>query len=125
MNTKLALLTGGSRGLPDDIGGMIALLLSTENSWVNGQRIEVSGGILLQDVKSMGLPTLYNMAGVNDQAERMPTWQYVIEVPEVCAWHYSSILCAFVEPDDRQRAYHPRSNVHERSLDISVSVEGR
>src|SRR4029077_10218960 len=30
---------------PDDIGPMIASLLSEENRWVNAQRIEVSGGM--------------------------------------------------------------------------------
>jgi len=30
--------------VPDDIGPMIASLLSDDNRWVNGQRIEVSGG---------------------------------------------------------------------------------
>ncbi|QFY59440.1 SDR family oxidoreductase [Rhizobium grahamii] len=34
----------GRAGLPDDIGPMIASLLSEDNRWVNGQRIEVSGG---------------------------------------------------------------------------------
>lgn len=34
----------GRTGLPDDIGPMIASLLSEENRWVNAQRIEVSGG---------------------------------------------------------------------------------
>jgi NAD(P)-dependent dehydrogenase (short-subunit alcohol dehydrogenase family) len=34
----------GRVGLPDDIGGAIALLLSEDNKWVNAQRIEVSGG---------------------------------------------------------------------------------
>jgi NAD(P)-dependent dehydrogenase (short-subunit alcohol dehydrogenase family) len=34
----------GRVGVPDDIGGAIASLLSEENRWVNGQRIEVSGG---------------------------------------------------------------------------------
>ena len=34
----------GRAGLPDDIGPMIASLLSEENRWVNAQRIEVSGG---------------------------------------------------------------------------------
>ena len=37
----------GRPGLPDDIGPMIAALLSDDNRWVNGQRIEVSGGMLL------------------------------------------------------------------------------
>lgn len=34
----------GRVGVPDDIGGAIASLLSDENRWVNAQRIEVSGG---------------------------------------------------------------------------------
>jgi NAD(P)-dependent dehydrogenase (short-subunit alcohol dehydrogenase family) len=34
----------GRVGVPDDIGGAIASLLSEDNRWVNGQRIEVSGG---------------------------------------------------------------------------------
>jgi|SRR5579871_4807454 len=34
----------GRTGVPDDIGPMIASLLSEDNRWVNAQRIEVSGG---------------------------------------------------------------------------------
>ncbi|NDV87725.1 SDR family oxidoreductase [Aurantimonas aggregata] len=34
----------GRVGVPDDIGPMIASLLSEDNRWVNAQRIEVSGG---------------------------------------------------------------------------------
>jgi NAD(P)-dependent dehydrogenase (short-subunit alcohol dehydrogenase family) len=34
----------GRAGVPDDIGPMIAGLLSDHNRWVNAQRIEVSGG---------------------------------------------------------------------------------
>jgi NAD(P)-dependent dehydrogenase (short-subunit alcohol dehydrogenase family) len=34
----------GRAGLPDDIGPMIAGLLSEDNRWINAQRIEVSGG---------------------------------------------------------------------------------
>lgn len=34
----------GRAGVPDDIGPMIAGLLSEDNRWVNAQRIEVSGG---------------------------------------------------------------------------------
>jgi NAD(P)-dependent dehydrogenase (short-subunit alcohol dehydrogenase family) len=37
----------GREGVPDDIGPMIASLLSDENRWVNAQRIEVSGGLAL------------------------------------------------------------------------------
>ena len=40
-----AMTALGRPGLPDDIGPMIASLLSDENRWVNGQRIEVSGGL--------------------------------------------------------------------------------
>ncbi|SDG76301.1 MULTISPECIES: SDR family NAD(P)-dependent oxidoreductase [Rhodanobacteraceae] len=41
-NTALARI-----GQPDDIGEMIAALLGDENRWVNGQRIEVAGGMAL------------------------------------------------------------------------------
>ncbi len=37
----------GRAGLPDDVGPMIAALLSDANRWVNAQRIEVSGGAYL------------------------------------------------------------------------------
>ncbi|MNN56629.1 3-oxoacyl-[acyl-carrier-protein] reductase FabG [compost metagenome] len=37
----------GRVGLPDDIGGAISLLLADEGRWINGQRIEVSGGMFL------------------------------------------------------------------------------
>lgn len=35
----------GRVGRPDDIGGVVAFLCSEDAKWVNGQRIEVSGGI--------------------------------------------------------------------------------
>jgi NAD(P)-dependent dehydrogenase (short-subunit alcohol dehydrogenase family) len=48
LNAMIASQTAlGRVGLPDDIGGMIASLLSSENSWINAQRIEVSGGMFL------------------------------------------------------------------------------
>jgi NAD(P)-dependent dehydrogenase (short-subunit alcohol dehydrogenase family) len=48
LNAMIASLTAlGRVGLPDDIGGVIAALLGAENSWINGQRIEVSGGVFL------------------------------------------------------------------------------
>jgi len=48
LNSSIASQTAlGRVGLPDDIGGAVAALLSDENGWVNGQRIEVSGGISL------------------------------------------------------------------------------
>src|SRR5690606_25382914 len=44
-NTAFAAMTAlGRVGLPDDIGPMIARLLGAESRWVDGQRIEVSGG---------------------------------------------------------------------------------
>jgi NAD(P)-dependent dehydrogenase (short-subunit alcohol dehydrogenase family) len=46
MNKQVAEMTAlGRVGLPDDIGPMIASLLSEDNRWVNAQRIEVSGGM--------------------------------------------------------------------------------
>lgn len=37
----------GRVGLPEDIGGVIAFLCSKDGSWINGQRLEVSGGMNL------------------------------------------------------------------------------
>ena len=37
----------GRVGVPDDIGGVVAFLCSEDARWVNGQRIEASGGIFL------------------------------------------------------------------------------
>ncbi len=37
----------GRVGLPDDIGGVVASLLSEDNRWVNAQRIEASGGMFI------------------------------------------------------------------------------
>jgi len=48
INKRVAEMTAlGRAGVPDDVGPMIAALLSEENRWVNGQRIEVSGGAVL------------------------------------------------------------------------------
>ncbi|HET9379061.1 MAG TPA: SDR family oxidoreductase [Chthoniobacterales bacterium] len=48
INQRVAdMTTLGRAGVPDDVGPMIAALLSDENRWVNGQRIEVSGGMVL------------------------------------------------------------------------------
>ncbi|MCW6512092.1 SDR family NAD(P)-dependent oxidoreductase [Lichenifustis flavocetrariae] len=45
LNKQFAGMTAlGRVGMPDDIGPMIASLLGTDNRWVTGQRIEVSGG---------------------------------------------------------------------------------
>jgi NAD(P)-dependent dehydrogenase (short-subunit alcohol dehydrogenase family) len=44
--TMLASLSPlGRVGRADDIGGVVAFLCSGEAGWINGQRIEVSGGI--------------------------------------------------------------------------------
>jgi len=46
LNSYVASATAlGRAGLPDDIGGVIASLLSEDNRWVNAQRIEASGGM--------------------------------------------------------------------------------
>jgi NAD(P)-dependent dehydrogenase (short-subunit alcohol dehydrogenase family) len=48
LNAAIAGQTAlGRVGVPEDIGGAIAALLAPGNRWVNGQRIEVSGGIHL------------------------------------------------------------------------------
>ena len=48
VNRRVAEATAlGRPGLPDDIGPMIAALLSEDNRWVNAQRIEVSGGMMI------------------------------------------------------------------------------
>lgn len=46
LNKHIAGMTAlGRVGKPDDIGPMIASLLSDDNRWVNAQRIEASGGM--------------------------------------------------------------------------------
>jgi len=46
VNKRVSDMTAlGRAGLPDDIGPMIASLVSDDNRWVNAQRIEVSGGM--------------------------------------------------------------------------------
>lgn len=48
VNDNIASATAlGRVGLPDDIGGVVAFLCSEEAKWINGQRIEVSGGMML------------------------------------------------------------------------------
>ena len=45
INAHIAGLTAlGRVGLPDDIGGVVAFLCTQDAYWINGQRIEVSGG---------------------------------------------------------------------------------
>jgi NAD(P)-dependent dehydrogenase (short-subunit alcohol dehydrogenase family) len=48
MRTMLGGRTAlGRVGAPEDIGGVVAALLSGRTGWVTGQRLEASGGILL------------------------------------------------------------------------------
>jgi NAD(P)-dependent dehydrogenase (short-subunit alcohol dehydrogenase family) len=48
MNNHIAQVTAlGRVGLPDDIGGVVAFLCTDDARWINGQRIEVSGGMML------------------------------------------------------------------------------
>lgn len=45
INAHIAAMTAlGRVGLPDDIGGAVAALLDDNASWINAQRVEVSGG---------------------------------------------------------------------------------
>lgn len=48
LNDQISNLTAlGRVGLPEDIGGVVAFLCTPEAYWINGQRIEVSGGQML------------------------------------------------------------------------------
>jgi NAD(P)-dependent dehydrogenase (short-subunit alcohol dehydrogenase family) len=48
INSHIASTTAlGRVGLPADIGGVVAFLCTEEARWINGQRIEVSGGMML------------------------------------------------------------------------------
>src|SRR5258708_25225875 len=48
LNKRIAENTAlGRAGVPDDLGPVIASLLSEENRWVNAQRIEVAGGVAI------------------------------------------------------------------------------
>lgn len=48
VNKRIAENTAlGRAGVPDDLGPMIASLLSDDNRWVNAQRIEVTGGVAI------------------------------------------------------------------------------
>jgi len=46
VNRRVASMTAlGRVGQPDDVGGVVAMLLAPESGWINAQRIEVSGGM--------------------------------------------------------------------------------
>lgn len=48
LNAQVASITAlGRAGLPDDIGGVVAFLCTDDAKWINAQRIEVSGGMML------------------------------------------------------------------------------
>lgn len=48
VNDRIAGITAlGRVGLADDIGGVVAFLCTDDAKWINGQRIEVSGGMNL------------------------------------------------------------------------------
>ena len=48
INSFIASQTAlGRVGQPEDIGGVVASLLSDDNGWINAQRIEASGGMFL------------------------------------------------------------------------------
>lgn len=48
LNKRVSEMTAlGRAGVPEDIGPMIATLLSADDRWINAQRIEVSGGMAL------------------------------------------------------------------------------
>lgn len=52
VNKRVAEMTAlGRAGEPDDIGPMIAAPLADDNQWINGQRIDVSSGMVLQAVR--------------------------------------------------------------------------
>ena len=48
INAHIASITAlGRVGLPDDVGGVVAFLCTEDAKWINGQRIEVAGGMSL------------------------------------------------------------------------------
>ena len=48
INDNIASLTAlGRVGLPEDIGGVVAFLCTENAKWINGERIELSGGMML------------------------------------------------------------------------------
>ncbi|MBL0913292.1 MAG: SDR family oxidoreductase [Bacteroidia bacterium] len=48
LNSQIASVTAlGRAGLPEDIGSVVAFLCTDEARWINAQRIEVSGGMML------------------------------------------------------------------------------
>lgn len=47
-NARIASVTAlGRAGLPTDIGAIVAFLCTDDAKWINGQRIEATGGMFL------------------------------------------------------------------------------
>jgi hypothetical protein len=64
----------GRVGEPADIGPMIAALLSDDNRWVNGQRIEVSGGMALESIPGASQGPRKRTSRGNAVGVRERTW---------------------------------------------------
>ncbi len=47
-NAIASITALGRVGEPEDIGGVVAFLCTPEAGWMNGQRIELSGGMMLE-----------------------------------------------------------------------------
>jgi NAD(P)-dependent dehydrogenase (short-subunit alcohol dehydrogenase family) len=48
MQERISSITAlGRPGVAEDIGGVVAFLCTDDARWVNGQRIEASGGMML------------------------------------------------------------------------------
>jgi NAD(P)-dependent dehydrogenase (short-subunit alcohol dehydrogenase family) len=47
-NYMLSRIPGTRLGSPDDIAGMVAMLLSEDGRWINGQVFNVNGGALMR-----------------------------------------------------------------------------
>ena len=69
INMRVAdMTTLGRAGVPDDVGPIIAALLSDENRWVNGQQIEVSGGMAPTEIYARRFNTPSKPLGASRQS---------------------------------------------------------
>ena len=46
-NAVASVTVLGRGGVPEDIGGVVAFLCTPEAGWMNGQRIQLSGGMMI------------------------------------------------------------------------------
>jgi len=69
---KMIATALGRVGLPEDIGAAVALLLSPESRWINGQRIEVSGGVNLRPVGSRAVRPPFTRVDVRPCSRAAP-----------------------------------------------------